>query len=88
MAMYLIETRHMPEQCLQDLDTVLAEAPKFLDQLMWGCGKGVHAGSTFVEADSEEAARRLIPNRLLSRTQVVEVGKFVPEQIRSFHTTA
>ncbi len=44
-----------------------------------GCGQGVHAGWAFVEADNEADARRLIPTRLVSRTQVVEVGKFTPE---------
>jgi hypothetical protein len=85
MARYLIESPHTAEECLRALDEVLAQGPELLAKYDFGCGANVHTGWAIVEAASESAARNTIPGFLRSKARVVEVGKFTPEQIRSFH---
>jgi hypothetical protein len=85
VARYLIETQHTPEQCLADLDVVLEQAPGLLQKLEWGCRTGVHTGWTMVEAPSLQEASRQIPSILRSRTRVVEVRPFSPDEIRTLH---
>jgi hypothetical protein len=82
---YLIESPHTKEECLQALDDVLARGPEFLSKFEWGCMSGDHTGWAVVEAESESAARSLVPALVRSKARVIEVGKFTPEQIKSFH---
>ncbi len=85
MANYFIESPHTPEECLRALDEVLAQSPKILAKFDWGCGAGEHTGWAVVEAESESAARNIVPGFIRKKARVVEVTKFTPEQIRSFH---
>jgi hypothetical protein len=48
---------------------------------------GDHTGWAVVEAGSETAARGMVPVLVRGKARIVEVGKFTPEQIRSFHGT-
>jgi hypothetical protein len=82
---YLIESPHTKEECLQALDDTLARGPEFLAKFNWGCMSGEHTGWAVVEAGSETAARSLVPVVVRSKARVIEVGKFTPEQIKSFH---
>jgi hypothetical protein len=83
---FMIETTHTPEECLRDLDMVVAETPKLLDKVEWGCGSGVHKGWLTVSVDNEAAARNMLPAGMRSRSNVVALNKFTVEQIRSYHT--
>lgn len=85
MARYFIESPHTKEECLQALDDILAEGPEVLARYDWGCMAGDHTGYATIEASSEAAARNMVPTLVRSKTRVVEVGKFTPAQIRSFH---
>jgi hypothetical protein len=85
MARYLIETHHTPEQCLADLDAVLEQAPGLLQRLEWGCRTGVHTGWATLEASSLQEASRQIPSTLRSRTRLVEIRPFSPDEIRALH---
>jgi hypothetical protein len=82
---YLIESPHTKEECLQALDDVLARGPEFLARFDWGCMSGDHTGWAVVEAGSETAARTMVPALVRGKARIVEVGKFTPEQIKSFH---
>ncbi|MDR5710394.1 MAG: hypothetical protein QN140_11305 [Armatimonadota bacterium] len=85
MARYLIETRHTPEQCLADLDTVLEQSPGLLQKLEWGCRAGVHVGWITLEAPSAQDVVRQIPATMRDRTRVVEIQPFTPDEIRALH---
>jgi len=83
---FLIEMKHTPEQCVQALDQISAEAPKLLDQVEWGCIAGDHTGYLMVWAENETAAKNMIPAFLRGDdTHIVPLNKFTVEQIKSFH---
>lgn len=88
MARYLIQASHTPAECLQGLDEVLSQGPNALARYDYGCAVGDHSNhmcSTIVEANNEKAARNTLPSFIRGKAQIVEVGKFTPEQVRSFH---
>jgi len=82
---YLLETPHTKEECLRELDEVLAEGKDVLNKFYWGCGTGDHTGYAIVDAENESEVKRLVPGFLRSKARIVELSKFTPEQIRSFH---
>ena len=85
MARYLIESPHTKEECLQALDEVLAQGPETLARYDFGCMAGDHTGWATVEAGSESEAQNPVPGFLRSKARVVELTKFTPDQIKSFH---
>jgi hypothetical protein len=88
MARYFIQASHTPAECLQGLDTILAQGPDVLSNYDFGCAVGDHSNhicQTTVEAPDEAAARSTIPSLIRDRARVIEIGKFTPEQVRSFH---
>ena len=85
MSRYLIETSHTPEECLQALDQVLDRGPDILAKFDWGCMAGDHTGWAVIEAESKSGVREKVPPSIVDKARIVEVGKFTPEQIRSFH---
>jgi hypothetical protein len=88
MARFVIQSTHTPEECLATLDALMAQGRDFLSQYDFGCAVGDHSNHVSyatVEARDAADARRSIPAPLAARAQVVEVGKFTEEQVRSFH---
>jgi hypothetical protein len=88
MARFLIQSAHTRDDCLQALDEVLAQGPHALDRYDFGCAVGDHSNHvscTLLDADNEVAARNTLSGLLSASAVITEVGKFTPEQIRSFH---
>lgn len=85
MARYLIESPHTPEECLRALNEVLALGSEELARYDWGCGDGDHTSYAVVQAGSKAAVEATIPAFLRPRARIVELSKYTPEQIRSFH---
>ncbi len=82
---YLLETPHTKEECLRELDDLLSKGPDVLDKFLWGCSKGDHTGYALVDAKDESDVRKLIPEFIRGKAKIIELSKFTPEQIRSFH---
>jgi hypothetical protein len=79
---------HTADGCLQTLDDVLALGSDALAHYDFACAVGDHSNHmcfTTVEAIDSVAARATLPQTVRANAQVIEVGKFTPEQIRSFH---
>lgn len=85
MERYIVESPHTKDECLRALDEILAEGPAVLNKFDWGCQTGDHTGYAVVDADNENTVRNMIPTFLRTKARVIKVGKFTPEQIRSFH---
>ncbi len=81
---YLIEQEHTKEECLKALDQ-MNESPKMLENCYFGCSAGQHEGFCFVDASSESEVQNMLPTGFLSHARIMQVEKFSPEQIRSFH---
>jgi hypothetical protein len=88
MKRYAIETPHKPEDCLKALDEGLAIGPQVLGKFEYGCMAGDHTGYAIVDAETREDAIRLVPAFLQKTAKIVEVVKFTPEMVRSFHKKA
>lgn len=85
MPKYMVESSHTKEECVRALDEIKDREPKILDKMEFGCMAGVHTGWATVEAGNESEVKNMIPDDLREKTRVVEVSKFTPEQIESFH---
>ncbi|HEY7269343.1 MAG TPA: hypothetical protein VH951_05920 [Dehalococcoidia bacterium] len=88
MARYLIESPHTEQECLEVLDSVVAQGPGALARFDFACAVGDHSrhmAYVTVDAASESAARSTLPGPMAAKAQVVEVGKFTADQVRSFH---
>jgi len=88
MKRYLIETPHKAEDCLKALDEELVKGPEVLGKFEYGCMAGDHTGYAIIDAQTRDDAVKLVPTFLQGRAKIVEVGKFTPDMIRSFHTKA
>ena len=88
MKRYLIETLHKAEDCLKALDEELAIGPQVLGKFDYGCMEGDHTGYAIIDAETREDAIRLVPTFLQTTAKIVEVGKYTPDMIRSFHKKA
>ncbi len=67
------------------LDTILMMGTDFVDRFDSGCKDGVHTAWAIVEAESESAARKMVPAFVRSKARIVNVGKFTPQQIKAAH---
>ena len=85
---YIVESRHTEEECLKALDEILAKGADTLGKFEWGCKSGDHTGYAFIDAENESKVRSMIPQFLSEKTRVVQVGKFTPQEIKSFHKAA
>ncbi len=85
MTRFIIESPHTKEECLKALDETLAEGPAILNKFDWGCGSGDHTGYAIVDAEDESTVKSMIPGFLRYKAKIVQVGKFTPEQIKSYH---
>ena len=88
MSRYAVQSMHTADGCLQTLDDVLGLGPDALARYDFACAVGDHSNHicyTTVEAIDSVAARATLPPSVRAQAQVVEVGKFTPEQIKLFH---
>jgi hypothetical protein len=89
MARYMIESPHKPEECLKALDEELAKGNDVLDKFEFGCKAGDHTGYALVEANTGmDALNKYVPKFIQEKARIIEVGKFTPEMIKSFHAKA
>jgi hypothetical protein len=85
MARYLVECRHVPEECTEALDSVLGHSRELLNRFDWGCKAGEHVGWAVLEAQDESTARMLLPTSVRTGAHVVALNKFSAEEVSSFH---
>ena len=86
MAKLLVEVSHTKEECLQALDDILEKGgPEYLDEFEWGCQDGNHTGWAVVDAKNKSAAKKMIPQSVRGKSNVTEVSKFTPQQLRAYH---
>ncbi|HBR17991.1 MAG: hypothetical protein A3G39_09185 [Deltaproteobacteria bacterium RIFCSPLOWO2_12_FULL_43_16] len=82
---YLLESPHTKEECLRELDEVLAEGQNVLNKFNWGCSAGNHTGYAIVDAADEAEVLNMVPSFLRRKARAIRLEKFTPEQIKSLH---
>lgn len=88
MPLYLIKIRHAFGNCLGALDEQVAYNVRSLQEFVYACGEGEHAGYAIVEANSRSEAMNILPESLRREATVWKVDRFTPDDIKSFHTKA
>jgi len=86
--LYLIKSRHNQEGCLRALDEQLTHDVRSLEDFVYTCGEGEHAGYAIVEAKNREEAMNILPEVLRWEATVWKVDRFTADDIRSFHAKA
>lgn len=82
---YHIETSHTPEECLAALDEMMGKGEDILKRFRWACKSGDHRGWAFVMAESIDEVRDMLPPSARSKSMIMEVVEFTPEEIRRAH---
>ena len=85
MARFLLICPHIPEECTDALDSVLAVSHELLNRFDWGCKAGDHTGWAVVEAQNEATARMLLPTSIRAHAHAIPLNKFSAEEVNSFH---
>lgn len=83
---YLIESPHTKEECLKELDGLAAKGDEVLNKFTWGCMAGEHTGFALIEAESERAAREVVPEVVRNKARIHRVASFTRTDVEKFHT--
>lgn len=84
---YFVRAPHTEDQCMKLLDQVNAKGDKYLSQFKYGCNSGDHASYAFIEALSEDAARKVLLKELQATAKIEKVDTFTAKQIEDLHKT-
>ena len=90
MARFLIEIPHenSKEACDRAVRIFMETGFHFMTNADWGCTDDVHKAWFFVEVDSREDARALLPSLFRQEAKIIAVGRFRMEdagEIRNQH---
>lgn len=86
MPQYLIESPHTKEECLESLDEIKDKDLELLEKFEFGCKAGEHTGWATVDASSRDEVLNMLPEKMREKSKVVEVTRFTPKQIESYHS--
>ncbi len=83
---YLVESPHTKEECLRELDVLAAKGNDVLMKFSWSCMAGEHTGYAILEAESEAAALKVVPEVVRAKARVHPVATFTTRDVEQFHT--
>jgi len=69
-------------ECLRILEAFVAAGSHYLTHAEWGCTDGDHRAWVMVEADSDDAARLMVPPVIRPNSRVVRLHKFTSDEIK------
>lgn len=81
MPRFMVELAYGPEDCIEALGKVSQKDLDFLPSVYWGYSQSVGAGWAIVDAPSEDAALKMVPEQLRDAVQITEVKSLTPELI-------
>ena len=84
MAKFMIMVSNPPDMYLDTLDR-MSEVPHVLSKTYWGMMGGDFTGWVVLEAESEEAARKMLPCDMRSEAHVAEIKKYSQDDIVDLH---
>lgn len=82
-AKFLIEVPHEANRiaCAQVVTVFLRSGSHFLSSAVWGCKDGVHKAWMFVDVDTREEARGIVPPLLRHQATIVKLNTYTNEEI-------
>ncbi len=83
MAKFLIEVPHSEQEqaCVEVVRVFLSTGSHFLAQAEWGCLDGVHSAWFFVETETRDEARLIVPPAFREQAKIVGLNRFSMAQI-------
>ena len=86
MARFLVEVPHesTPVTCAQAVEVFLKTGSHFFTHADWGCKDGEHKAWAFVEVDTRDEARAIVPHPYRSQAKVVQLNAFTKDEIENF----
>lgn len=83
MARFFVEVPHEStvRGCARAIDVFLKTGSHFFTHADWGCKDGEHKAWAFVEADSRDEARAVVPPAYRSQARVVQLNSFTRDEI-------
>ena len=85
MTMFLIESPHTPDECMNVMDEVNKSGSKELASWHWGCMSGNHTGYRMVMATDENAALARVPADVRAKAHAYKVSTMTPAQLDAAH---
>ena len=84
MARFLIELPHEPTMvaCAKAVEVILQTGSHFFAKADWGCKDGEHKAWIFVEVNSRDEARGIVPPAFRSQAKIIQLNAFSMEEIR------
>lgn len=82
---YFVQSPHSQEQCMKAMDEMKAHGDQYLSKFYFGCMSGDHTAYAVLDAPSEDAARKMLPQDLQQNAKITKVDKFSSAQIEKMH---
>ena len=86
MPRFLVEVPHESslETCTRAVEAFLKSGSHFFTHADWGCKDGEHKAWAFVDADTRDEARAVVPPAFRSQAKVVQLNAFTMDEIDDF----
>jgi hypothetical protein len=83
MSKYLIEVPHGSDkiECLHSVAIFLSSGSHFLTNAEWGCLDGEHKAWFFMDANSKEEARQVVPPAYRKDTKITQLNRFTLKDV-------
>ncbi|TRZ75492.1 MAG: hypothetical protein D4R97_02355 [Bacteroidetes bacterium] len=83
---YFVIASHTPEQCMNNLVELKDKGgDAYLSKFYFGCMSGDHTGYAFLDGNSEQDVRNMLPKGEQATAKIVKVEKFTVAQIDKMH---
>ena len=83
MPKFLIEVPHKADamSCIKAIRVFLETGSHFLTNAEWGCADGVHKAWFFIEMDTKEDARNVVPAAYRRDANITRLNRFTMDEV-------
>ena len=82
---YFVTIPHTPEQCLKFLDNMKSKGDNLLSKFEFGCMEGDHTAYAFIEGNSPESVKKMLPESEQKAAKITKVSKMTAADIEKIH---
>lgn len=83
---WFVMATHNPDQCMKTMEEVKAKGGEpFLSKFYFGCMSGDHTAYAFLQGNTEEDVRQMLPKDLQANAQIKKVEKMTPSKMEKMH---